>query len=275
MKTTTFKNIKFFNFSRWFFTSAAMIHKKKCLIVVNNWALKYNVAVLVDIHAAKGSQNGAFHSAPSQIGQANWSKYPENIANTLEVARFLAARYNNSAAFLGIDLLNEPVGVDPSKMKAYYAQAHSVIRATGNTCILVSAPLLYEQEPGKPNNWELLTRPPQYSNAWQDWHLYLIWGFEGKSPEYLMTTGVATIKDSLAKWNGTSILAGECSLAYGSGTKFTYAQLTQGKYLALVSLLLSFHHKFPSFLGRNLFFVPYSLVAVHTWLLVVEPEPPS
>ena len=42
-----------------------------------------------------------------------------------------------------------------------------------------------------------------------------------------MTTGVATIKDSLAKWNGTSILVGECSLAYGSGTKFTDAQLTQ------------------------------------------------
>jgi len=55
---------------------------------------------------------------------------------------------------------------------------------------------------------------PQCSNAWKDWHLYLIWGFEGKSPEYLMTTGVATIKDSLAKWNGTSILVGECSLAY-------------------------------------------------------------
>jgi len=49
-------------------------------------------------------------------------------------------------------------------------------------------------------------------------------------------------------------------------------KLTQRKYLALVSLLLLLHHKFSSFLGRNLHFVPYSLVAVHTWLLVVEPD---
>jgi hypothetical protein len=49
-------------------------------------------------------------------------------------------------------------------------------------------------------------------------------------------------------------------------------KLTQRIYLALVSLLPLFHHKFPSFLGRNLFSVPYSLVAVHTWLLIVEPD---
>ena len=40
----------------------------------------------------------------------------------------------------------------------------------------------------------------------------------------------------------------------------------------MVSLLLLLHHKFSSFLGRNLHFVPYSLVAVHTWLLVLEPD---
>ena len=49
-------------------------------------------------------------------------------------------------------------------------------------------------------------------------------------------------------------------------------KLTQRKYLALVSLLLLLHHKFSSFLGRNLHFVPYSLVAVHAWLLVLEPD---
>ena len=53
---------------------------------------------------------------------------------------------------------------------------------------------------------------------------------------------------------------------------FSLQKLTQRKYLALVSLLLLLHHKFSSFLGRNLHFVPYSLVAVHTWLLVLEPD---
>lgn len=146
----------------------------------------------------------------------------------LNWARFIADRYQNSPAFLGLDLLNEPTGLDPAKMKSYYNQVHSVIRETENDCILVAAPLLYEQQPGEPNNWELLTPSPDYFNAWQDWHLYLIWGFEGKSPDYLMTNGVATIKDSIDKWNGTaSLLVGECSFAYIAGTKFTDAQLTQ------------------------------------------------
>jgi glucan 1,3-beta-glucosidase len=60
-------------------------------LLIDQWAvLKYNVAVLVGIHAVKGSQNGKDHSAPSNPGNINWEKYQENIDNTVEGARFLA-----------------------------------------------------------------------------------------------------------------------------------------------------------------------------------------
>lgn len=36
--------------------------------LIRDWALKYNVAVLVNIHAAKGSQNGFDHSSPPNPG---------------------------------------------------------------------------------------------------------------------------------------------------------------------------------------------------------------
>jgi len=70
-----------------------------------------------------------------------------------------------------------------------------------------------------------LTSPPQYYNSWQDWHLYLIWGFEGKSPQWLMNEGVATIRNAVNGWNGNWLLVGEWSLA--SSQTFTDAQLTQ------------------------------------------------
>ncbi|CAF1391167.1 unnamed protein product [Didymodactylos carnosus] len=75
---------------------------------IKQWAPKYNLLVLISMHAAKGSQNGQDHSSPSSPGNTYWSNYPENVQNTLDNVEFLARRYNNDASFLGISLLNEP-----------------------------------------------------------------------------------------------------------------------------------------------------------------------
>jgi glucan 1,3-beta-glucosidase len=89
--------------------------------LIKNWANKYNVAVLISLHAAKGSQNGNDHSAPPDAGKTYWSQYPENVQNTVDLAVFLADRYRNDTAFLGIGLLNEPAGTtDENVLKQYY-----------------------------------------------------------------------------------------------------------------------------------------------------------
>jgi glucan 1,3-beta-glucosidase len=41
--------------------------------LINNWARKHNIAVLISIHGAKGSQNGFDHSAPPDSGKTYWS----------------------------------------------------------------------------------------------------------------------------------------------------------------------------------------------------------
>jgi len=77
---------------------------------IHEWAPKYNITVLVDLHAAKGSQNGNDNSSPEYPGHTYWSEYPENVRNTLDAVEWLAKRYNNATAFLGIGLINEPAG---------------------------------------------------------------------------------------------------------------------------------------------------------------------
>lgn len=196
--------------------------------LIYDWAVKYNVAVLVDIHAAKGSQNGMDHSSPTVPGTSYWSDYPENIENTIDVAAFLAERYRNSSAFLGIELLNEPSNtVTSEKLKDYYLRAYDAIRSTGNDCILVVSPLLYEQGPGPA--WDTFMRPPRYINVWHDWHKYLLWGFESQSAEWIMNEGVALISQDIAQWTGNPLIMGEWSLGSSDNLigEWTDAMLTE------------------------------------------------
>jgi len=58
---------------------------------------------------------------------------------------WLAERYRNEPAFLGIGLINEPTGdTDSTILHQYYIDAYYAIRETGNDCILTHAPLLYQ-----------------------------------------------------------------------------------------------------------------------------------
>jgi len=191
--------------------------------LINTWAIKYNVAVLVGIHSAKGSQNGDDHSAPPVPGTIYWDKYQENIDNTVEVARFLANRYKNVPSFLGVELLNEPK-CDTGKLKQFYTTAYNAIRATGNNCLLITSPLLWEQNQGTANNWENFLRAP---NVWHDFHKYLIWGFDGKSADWLMNQGVQTVAGDITAWTGNPLIIGEWSLAAPGSATFTDATLKQ------------------------------------------------
>jgi len=61
------------------------------------------------------------------------------------LAAFIADRYKNDPAFLGIGLLNEPAGnTDENVLKSYYLKAIDTIRATNNDCVLITSPLLWK-----------------------------------------------------------------------------------------------------------------------------------
>jgi glucan 1,3-beta-glucosidase len=177
--------------------------------LINEWALKYNVAVMLSFHAHKGSQNGRDHSAPTEMSVKFWSFYPENIQNSIEVSTFLAARYQKSPAFLGLNLMNEPeYDTNPEIVRNYYLTAYKLIRQSGNDCVLIVSPMLTEQNPSVMQDF---MRWPNYINVWHEWHPYFVWGYEGKNEDQILDSINGTASNIRA-WHGNWLFIGEWSL---------------------------------------------------------------
>ncbi|KAG3071237.1 hypothetical protein PI125_g22793 [Phytophthora idaei] len=172
-------------------------------LLITDWAKKYNVAVLLSIHAAKGSQNGADNSSPSVYGSEFWAEFAENANNTIAMVSYLADRYKDEDAFLGFGHLNEPNGdTTTDVLYDYYERAYSAIRATGSECVLTVAPLLYEQSPDVLTDFMLA---PAYTNVWAEWHPYFVWGYDDVSDRDLVNTSVKiNFQGDVTQWNSVS-----------------------------------------------------------------------
>ncbi len=72
-----------------------------------NWAERYGLQILIDLHNAPYGQNGFDSSGLS--GVCKWSQMPEEVEFELNVLEKLAERYGNRKGLWGIELLNEPV----------------------------------------------------------------------------------------------------------------------------------------------------------------------
>jgi len=192
-----------------------------CLdLLITKWAKTHNVAVLISMHAAKGSQNGEQHSAPTDLGEMFWSAYPENVATTVEVVSSLADRYKDEDAFLGIDLLNEPTGTtDQDVLYAYYKEAYAAIRSSGNDCVLSVMALFYEEGPEQMVGF--LDASDNYINVWMEWHPYFIWGYENLTDDELLTAASETYQSKVDAWNARDshnrLFIGEWSVAVNEG----------------------------------------------------------
>ncbi|KAF1322460.1 Glucan 1,3-beta-glucosidase, partial [Globisporangium splendens] len=182
--------------------------------LVREWVKTHNVSVLISMHAAKGSQNGAENSSPAAKDRSLWPLYPGNIATTVDAVRFLAQRYKGDDAFLGIGLLNEPDGATTAKaLYQYYEDAYRLIRIEDqNDCILTVSPLLTEQSAKFDLN-ELL---PGASNVWVEWHRYSTRGFEDATEDELLTSAIPALQSELDSWKDKSdkkLFIGEFSFA--------------------------------------------------------------
>jgi glucan 1,3-beta-glucosidase len=187
-------------------------------LLITKWAKTHNVAVLISMHAAKGSQNGEQHSAPTDLGEMFWSAYPENVATTVEVVSSLADRYKDEDAFLGFTLLNGPAGTtDESVMLAYYKEAYTAIRATGNDCVLSVMALSY----GEGELADFMLAADNYINVWIEWHPYFAFGYDDDSNARLIAAVTDTYQASVTSWNKreghNALFIGEWSVAVNEG----------------------------------------------------------
>ena len=72
-----------------------------------NWAEKYGLTILIDLHTVPLSQNGFDNGGIS--GVCKWAQNPDEVEFALSVLERLAKRYGNRKGLFGIQPLNEPV----------------------------------------------------------------------------------------------------------------------------------------------------------------------
>ncbi len=72
-----------------------------------DWAEKYGLKVLVDLHTVAGSQNG--YDNGGITGVCKWHKSPDEVEFALTVLERIAKRYGEREGLYGIEILNEPI----------------------------------------------------------------------------------------------------------------------------------------------------------------------
>ena len=72
-----------------------------------DWAEKYGLKILIDMHMVPGSQNGFDNGGIS--GVCAWAQHPDDVEYVITVLERLADRYGDRDGLFGIQPLNEPV----------------------------------------------------------------------------------------------------------------------------------------------------------------------
>lgn len=155
-----------------------------------DWAEKYELKILIDLHTAPDSQNGFDNGGLS--GVIKWHKKSENIEFELSVIERLAQRYCERKALYGIELLNEPVsqemlntingrykarhkeqaeGSEPipiEQLKAFYEEGYKRVRkyCDKNIAVVIHDNFNLDQ-------WEDFMPQKIYENVVIDTHMYL------------------------------------------------------------------------------------------------------
>ena len=133
--------------------------------------LKYKLDVVIDFHAAPGSQNGNDHSGLS--GKVRWSD-DGNITRSLDVIEQLAERYCKYPNLLGIELLNEPSNkIKRNTLVEYYRLGHERVRkyCDEQVAVIIS-------DTFNPKDWK--QELSDMGNVWLDTHLYQCFSAEDK-----------------------------------------------------------------------------------------------
>ena len=71
------------------------------------WAEKYGLKILLDLHTVPGSQNG--YDNGGITGVCKWRNNPRDVEYALTVLERLARRYGRREGLYGIEVLNEPI----------------------------------------------------------------------------------------------------------------------------------------------------------------------
>ncbi len=131
-----------------------------------DWAHKYQIPVLLDLHTAPGCQNG-FDNGGIE-GVLTWHHDPKNIEKTVQVLEKVAERYKDHPALWGIEALNEPHWtIDINIIKQFYIDVHHRLRK-----ILKPHHTIVFHDSFRNDVWEDFFKTQPLENVILDLHLY-------------------------------------------------------------------------------------------------------
>ncbi|KAJ9167048.1 hypothetical protein P3X46_021730 [Hevea brasiliensis] len=102
-----------------------------------SWAEKYKLNVVIDLHAAPGSQNGFEHSS-SRDGSQEWGLTDATIQQTVD-----------SPSLYAVELINEPLapGATLDSVTKYYKAGYNAVRKHSSSAYVVMSNRLGPAEP--------------------------------------------------------------------------------------------------------------------------------
>lgn len=159
-----------------------------------DWAEKYGLKILLDLHTTPGGQNG--YDNGGIVGVCRWHLDPESVEYCLRVLERLAERYGKRPGLMGIEVVNEPIShmvwrfaastrmaADPEEakgsgfvptafLKRYYEDAYLRLRA-----ILPEDRTIVFHDGFRFGPWRRFFREQGMKNVMLDIHPY-IWAME-------------------------------------------------------------------------------------------------
>ncbi|CAA7387639.1 unnamed protein product [Spirodela intermedia] len=109
------------------------------------WAEKYGLKVIIDLHAAPGSQNGDEHGG-GRDGSVEWGVAGSgNVEKTVAVIEFLTRRYAARPNLIAVELINQPKAemVDFDTLKSYYQAGYDAVRRHTSTAYVIFSTRLH------------------------------------------------------------------------------------------------------------------------------------
>ena len=158
-----------------------------------NWAEKYGLKILIDLHTAPEGQNGFDNGGIS--GVCKWAQNPQEVEFVLTVLERLAKRYGTRSGLWGIEILNEPAteaiwelmnvqkryppkddamgkgscGIPISFIKQFYREAYKRIRA-----FMPGEKYVVFHDAFDLSGWEEFFEKENFQNFVLDTHQYLM-----------------------------------------------------------------------------------------------------
>ena len=222
----------------WLFkASEPYVSAKEYVDQAFEWAKEVGLDVVLDLHAAKGCQNGFDNGGLS--GVIEWHKDEQNIVDTLDFLRTLAQTYRDQECLVGIQLLNEPHWTIPlNLLQDFYHKGYDILREVFGERVSVIM-----HDAFRIDAWKEFFTKNHFVNTFLDTHMYQVFGEVARDAnmfeisDFIKEKRYNVIKE-VQKY--TKVIVGEwsCALPHQTREKLEERNMLDAAYHWLGSQLL-------------------------------------